>query len=86
MTVSLLECDLRPLRDYVSQTLLNGRHVADDDELLLSGLLDSLSVMSLVSFVEKEYALAVPFEDVLIEHFESLRAIGGYLSRRMQDA
>lgn len=86
MTGPLLECDIQPLRDYVSQTLLNGRKISDEEELLLSGLLDSLAVMSLVAFVEKTFALQVPFEDVLIEHFENLDAIRGYLTRRMQDA
>lgn len=86
MTAPLLENDLDPLRDYLTNTLLNGRSVTDGEELLLSGLLDSLSVMSLVSFIEKTYELQVPFEDVLIEHFESVSAIGSYLDRRMQNA
>ena len=86
MTAQQLERDLAPLRAYVCHTLLNGRSVTDGEELLLSGLLDSLSVMSLVSFVEKNYDLQVPFEDVVIEHFESISAIGSYLNRRTQDA
>ena len=43
-------------------------------------------VMSLVSFVETTYALSVPFSDVLIENFESIDAIAGYLKRRAHEA
>jgi len=50
--------------------------------LLGSGLLDSLSVMSLVHYIEQETNVAVPAEDVTIEHFVSLAAIEAYLARR----
>ena len=86
MTDLQLKCDLSPLRAYVQDTLLGGRNVADGDELLLSGMLDSLSVMSLVSFVEQTYTLKVPFEDVVIENFESLEAMGRYVDSRGADA
>ncbi|MCH2076370.1 MAG: phosphopantetheine-binding protein [Rhodobacteraceae bacterium] len=86
MTDLQLKCDLSPLRAYVQDTLLAGRTVADTDELLLSGMLDSLAVMSLVSFVEQTYALKVPFEDVVIENFESLEATGRYVDSRGADA
>ena len=86
MTDQQLKSDLSPLRNYVQDTLLGGRSVADDEELLLSGMLDSLAVMSLVSFVEQTYALKVPFEDVVIENFESLEAIGQYVEGRGADA
>ena len=78
--------DIAPLRDYIVDTLLAGQKVSDDDELLISGQLDSLAVMSLVSFVETTYALSVPFSDVLIENFESIDAIAVYLKRRAYEA
>lgn len=86
MTDLQLKSDLSPLRAYVQDTLLGGCTVADGDELLLSGMLDSLSVMSLVSFLEQTYDLKVPFEDVVIENFESLEAMGRYVDSRGADA
>ena len=86
MTVQQLKSDLSPLRAFVQDTLLGGRSVSDGDELLLSGMLDSLSVLSLVSFVEQTYALKVPFEDVVIENFESLEAMGRYVDSRGANA
>ena len=86
MTKLQSETDIAPLRAYVTETLLAGQQIADDDELLISGRLDSLAVMSLVSFVEDTYALSVPFSDVLIENFESLDAMARYLTGRMSDA
>ena len=72
------------LARYITSDLLNQGDltVADDEDLLGSGLLDSLSVMSLVHFIEQELAIDVPAEDVTIENFVSLAAIDAYLRRR----
>ena len=72
------------LARYIASDLLNQGElsIAEDEDLLGSGLLDSLSVMSLVHFIEQELAIDVPAEDVTIENFVSLSAIDAYLVRR----
>lgn len=72
------------LARYISTELLNQSDlvIADDDDLLTSGLLDSLSVMSVVYFIEQEAGIDIPAEDVTIENFESLSAIDAYVRRR----
>jgi len=67
---------------YIQSTLLGGRAVANDENLLLSGLLDSLAVMSLVAHIEDAFEIKVPFDDVLIENFETIDAITAYLKAR----
>jgi acyl carrier protein len=72
------------LARYIASELLNQANlvVGVDDDLLGSGLLDSLSVMSLVYHLEQELGISIPAEDVLIENFGSLSAIDRYLDRR----
>ena len=72
------------LSRFIATDLLNQPNlvIGVDDDLLGSGLLDSLSVMSLVYHIEQAFNVRVPPEDVLIEHFFSLAAIDAYLSRR----
>lgn len=75
------------LARYISEELLGraqggGRVVAPDDDLLGSGLVDSLGIMSIVFFVEKELGLKVPAEDVTIENFQTIETIDAYLERR----
>ena len=72
------------LAGYIAADLLNQPDLAigADDDLLASGLLDSLSVMSLIHFIEQDLGIDVPAEDVTIEHFVSLRAIDAYLGKR----
>ena len=83
MTELLPEIEIAPLRNFICETLLAGEHVNDTDELLISGLLDSLEVMTLVSFIEETFDLYSPFSDVLIENFETINAISGYLQGRL---
>jgi acyl carrier protein len=69
---------------YIATDVLNQADlvIGEDEDLLVSGLLDSLSVMSLINFIEQDLGIDVPAEDVTIENFVSLRAIDGYLVRR----
>ena len=72
------------LARYIATDLLNQGDlvIGEDEDLLASGLLDSLSVMSLIHFIEQDLSIDVPAEDVTIENFVSLRAIEAYLGRR----
>jgi len=72
------------LARYIATDLLNQptRVIDADEDLLGSGLLDSLSVISLVHFIEEELSIEVPAEDVTIDNFVSLSAIEAYLTRR----
>lgn len=73
------------LRRYIAQELLsNGAAAAvTDDADLLGGLaIDSVGMMSLVLFIEEEFGLPVPPEDVTIENFLSINAIEAYLQSR----
>jgi acyl carrier protein len=75
------------IRRYIAHELLSDRgqaEVGDDDDLLGTWAIDSVGVMSLVLFVEEEFELAVPPEDVTIENFLSIRAIEAYLRARRE--
>jgi acyl carrier protein len=74
------------LRQFITTQLLMQPNMAlgDDEELLLSGLVDSLGAVRLINFVESDLRVQVPPEDVVIEHFQSINAIVAYLSQRQQ--
>jgi len=58
-----------------------------EDDLLSSGLVDSIGVMRIVAFIEERFGIAVPPEDVRIEHFLTVQDIARYLTaRRAGDA
>ena len=70
---------------FVNEEILAGisAAVGAEDEIVLDGTLDSLGVTRLIGFVEEEYQIAIPPEDVTIENFRTIRTIAGYLRRRL---
>ncbi len=73
------------LRNYIQDELLDGREITDDENLLLSGLIDSMGVMRLVAFISERFGISVPPEDLTIENFVSLDAMAEYLSRSLPE-
>ena len=69
------------LTQFVNEELLSGQDesVDEDTELLMEGIIDSLGVMRLVAYVELEFGIAVPPEDVTIDRFGSISMLAAYL-------
>ncbi|RJR34394.1 MAG: acyl carrier protein [Desulfobacteraceae bacterium] len=51
------------------------RKPALDENLLDSGILDSLGIMKLLEYLERTFSISVDEEDLLPENFESINAI-----------
>ncbi|MEO1132515.1 MAG: acyl carrier protein, partial [Cyanobacteria bacterium J06639_1] len=75
------------LQRYISDELLNGRvDVEVEDDLLGGGIIDSVAMMWLVTFIEETFQITVPLEDVTIHNFRTIQTIDAYLQRRKSDA
>jgi D-alanine--poly(phosphoribitol) ligase subunit 2 len=59
----------------VTQFKVDRDSLDDNTELFSSGLIDSLSVMDLVCFVEREIGHSVPPADITLENFNSVSRI-----------
>ena len=57
-----------------------------DDSLLARGLLDSLSILKIVTFCEEQFGVTIPDAEVLPEHFDSIRAIARLVEKRRASA
>ena len=56
--------------------------IHEDEDLVLSQVLDSLGIMRLVAHIEETLGIRIPQEEVTLENFSSLRAIAAYLACR----
>ena len=54
-----------------------------DDDLFDAGIVDSAGLISFLAFIEREYHINIPDEDLLPENFKSISAITNYLSSRI---
>ena len=53
-----------------------------DDSLLESGTIDSVGVMALVAYLERDFGVAIGEDDLVPENFDSLSAIAAFVDRR----
>jgi acyl carrier protein len=72
------------LADYITKELAKGRAttIRPEDDLLSAGIIDSLGILQLVSFVEKQFGIQIPDEDVVLENFQSVAALSAYLDKQ----
>jgi acyl carrier protein len=56
--------------------------LADDTSLLESGIIDSTGVLEVITFIEDEFHIKVPPEDMLPDNLDSLARIAGYVTRK----
>lgn len=55
--------------------------VQRDDDLLSGELLDSVAVLRLAAFVEEEFQIKIEPADFVIENFQSVAVLAGYVVR-----
>lgn len=54
-----------------------------DDELLDGGVVDSMGILRLVVFLEKEYHISIPNEELVPETFQDIHSIARLVSEKL---
>lgn len=72
------------IRNFILANIIkdNSVELTDDTPLLTGGLVDSLGIVRLVTFIEDNQGIKVPLEDITIENFETLDLLDAYLDTR----
>jgi acyl carrier protein len=70
------------LTEYVEKEIMRrpGGVASEDMDLLSSGILNSLSLLQLISFVERKFNRQIPVEEIVYENFHSVAAMADYLT------
>ncbi|MHB8056670.1 MAG: acyl carrier protein [Desulfuromonadaceae bacterium] len=66
---------LKNLENYLLNEIavgLDKKTLEPDEDLLELGIIDSLGLMKLISFMEETFAISIPDEEVVPENFQSL--------------
>lgn len=70
---------------YIKKEILNSHsnfELSGADDLLSSGLIDSIGMMKLISYIENQFELTIPPQDMTIENFITVDAITIYLQQQ----
>lgn len=73
------------IRNYIAENFLfssNGFTLDDEESFLEAGVVDSLGVVELVSFVEENFNVQVPDDDIVPDNFDSVDNLAAYIARR----
>lgn len=73
------------IRSFIDQKfpLARRRKIHDNDNLLETGVIDSLGVLEIVTFLKDEFSLAIEDDDLTPENFQSISAIAGFVDQRV---
>jgi len=83
---SVLTATENTVRDFLLQEILYDKELSGlgpEDSLLQTELLDSIAIMQIVAFCEQVFEIEIPEEELLPEHFETVRTIGQLVERRL---
>lgn len=73
----------RRVTNFVETNFVRGGvPISPTTSLLDSGLIDSTGILELVSFLEAEFGIVVPDEDVIPAHFETVQAITTFVDAK----
>ena len=74
------------IRQFVMENLALGKVsgiIEDEASLIDNGVIDSLGIFQLVSFLEQSYGIRVRDEEIVLENFRSIDAIEAFLLAKL---
>ena len=74
--------------DYIKTELLadDQLDLTADDDLLGSGLISSMAIFRLITFLEETFTVRIPPEEMTIDHFMTVNAMAAYVRERQSAA
>ena len=60
----------------------NGFDLSEDESFLDAGVVDSVGVLELVTYVEETFAIQVVDEEIVPENFDSVARLSAYIDRK----
>ena len=76
------------IRAYIIDTFLLGstnRPIADDDSFTEQGILDSTSILELVTFIEIEFKIDVEDDELIPENFDSIKKLVAFTENKIEN-
>ena len=74
--------DSEQIIEYITEELLDGEEVEADESLFRSQLLDSMSLTSLIVFLEETYGIKIGAMDISYDNLDTVELIVKFIDRK----
>ncbi len=75
------------VREFVAKNLVysqDGFTYPDEASFLEEGIIDSLGILQLVEFVQKDFKLTVEQQEIVPDNFDSVHKLAEFVRRKLQ--
>ena len=73
------------IKNFIINDMLqqkSGIQLGDDDQLVESGIIDSMGVMNMLGFLEERFNIQIPGDELMPENFATVSAIVALVERQ----
>jgi acyl carrier protein len=74
------------IKKFLVQQFPATKNVGNEDPLITNGLIDSLGILEVVTFLENEFAITISDEDLLPENFGSVHSLSSFVQQKTEGA
>lgn len=73
------------IREFILEKFpaARGQNVSDEDSLLEQGTVDSLGVLEIVGFIEKQFGFTLSDEEMVADHFDSIASMARFVREKL---
>jgi len=72
---------IEELREYIKNEIIGDSNfeLSIEQDLLISGLIDSMNLIQIVSYIEEKISKKIPATDIVIGNFRNIQAMSDYI-------
>ena len=73
------------IQEFIQKNLVKdkiNRTVGVEDDLINSGIIDSLGILKLLAFLESSFSIHIPDEELIPENFDSVASINSLIIKK----
>ena len=74
-----------PIMEFIKNQLVREKtmkNIGRGDDLIESGVIDSLGILKLLEFLESKFSIHIADEELIPENFHSIESIESFISRK----
>ena len=74
-----------PIMEFIKNQLVREKtmkNIGRGDDLIESGIIDSLGILKLLAFLEAKFSIHIADEELIPENFQSIESIESFISRK----